>query len=254
MKKLLFCFILMFSSVCLFVFDSTRIEAKQELASKSLNTISGETVGLITIYNNGEIVLKYKYGLRKAVLYYCEKGDRCDYNMYNSVKIMESSEIEPYKNNGKDLMTFSYKAQLDGKKEYKLKVEAYFGVSVGYRGTESIFGSPAISSVQILEIDDEYVKLDGNSDYGDQGINDLMVEIKDIVNTIVLPLLYAVMGLFLVVKGTILGVQIVKAADEPNLRLEKIRALKWLAIGVGIGFVASTLVGALTGFFQDAFN
>ena len=65
-------------------------------------------------------------------------------------------------------------------------------------------------------------------------------------------IIYIVLAAFLVVKGAILGMQIVKAADEPQVRQEKIGSLKWLVIGVAIAALASGGVQFLTGFISGA--
>lgn len=255
MKKVLLYTALIFFSFLMLCMNPFKVDAKELLASKNLNTISGDTIGTINVYDNGEIDISYKYGLRKATLYYCEKGDDCDYGTYMSEIIMESNINEPYKNTTNQIATFSYKAKnLDAKKEYGLRVEVYFGVSSSYKGTESIFGSPIISSVQVLETENHFVKPEEDVDYGGDGVKELMNKIKNIVNSVGLPILYAVIGLILVVKGVVLGVQIVKSADEPQVRQEKVGSLKWLVIGVGIAFAASTFVGVITGFFSEVFS
>ena len=84
----------------------------------------------------------------------------------------------------------------------------------------------------------------------DEGINNAWATIQDIVDNTVIPVIYAAIGLFLVVKGAILGMQIVKAADEPQVRQEKIGSLKWLVIGVAIAFGVVFLADTLMGYFQ----
>lgn len=91
-------------------------------------------------------------------------------------------------------------------------------------------------------------------DIEDDELASAMEKITGVVYGTVMPVIYIVLTLFLIVKGTILGVQIVKAADEPQLRQEKIGSLKWLVIGCGIAYAASALVSVLTGFFSGAFN
>lgn len=92
------------------------------------------------------------------------------------------------------------------------------------------------------------------SEIGDEGISEAMEKIENIVMNVLLPIIWAVLGLFLVIKGSLLGMQIVKSADEPQVRQEKIGALKWLVIGVAIAYLASGAVYVVTGFFSGAFN
>ena len=77
-------------------------------------------------------------------------------------------------------------------------------------------------------------KIPANTENDD--INNLLKFLDETVDTYILPIIYAVLALFLVVKGALLGVQIVKAADEPQVRQEKIGSLKWLIIGVAIAY------------------
>lgn len=88
----------------------------------------------------------------------------------------------------------------------------------------------------------------------DQNVRSLMEQIADIVHGTVMPIIWVVLGLFFVVKGTLLGVQIVKSADEPQVRQEKVSSLKWLAIGVGIAYASSFVVDIVIGFFENAFK
>ena len=79
---------------------------------------------------------------------------------------------------------------------------------------------------------------------------DSLLEILDgIVDNTILPIIYVVLGLFLVVKGALLGVQIVKAADEPQVRQEKINSLKWLVIGVAVTFAVVIAADVVLGYF-----
>lgn len=82
----------------------------------------------------------------------------------------------------------------------------------------------------------------------DSGINGLMGDLEKVVDTI-LGIIYVVLGLFLVVKGALLGVQIVKAADEPQVRQEKIGSLKWLVIGVAIAYAVTIVADVAIGYF-----
>ncbi len=88
----------------------------------------------------------------------------------------------------------------------------------------------------------------------DEGLKSVMEKVSNIVYTTILPIIWAVLGLILVIKGSMLGVQIVKSADEPQVRQEKIGSLKWLVIGVAIAAFAAGGVQVLTGYFSGAFK
>lgn len=81
----------------------------------------------------------------------------------------------------------------------------------------------------------------------------VMDVIESVVDTITL-IIYIVLGLFLGVKGAILGMQIVKAADEPQVRQEKIGSLKWLVIGVAIAYGVTAAVDILTGYISKTLS
>ena len=83
------------------------------------------------------------------------------------------------------------------------------------------------------------------SGISDSALAGAMGKLGGIVETI-LVIIYIVLGLFLVVKGAILGMQIVKAADEPQVRQEKIGSLKWLVIGVAIAYGVTGIAHIIT--------
>lgn len=109
-----------------------------------------------------------------------------------------------------------------------------------------------LDNVDLMDLkNDQRVEI---GDIADPGLSNMMQKISDIVYDIVLPIIWVIIGMVLVIKGSILGVQIVKAADEPQVRQEKINSLKWLVIGVAIAGLATGAVQVLTGFFSGAFK
>ena len=142
--------------------------------------------------------------------------------------------------------------------KYVLLVRADF-CTVRYVDGETYSGCKSVDETKWARLDVDLMQLKNNSQLGstdtaDEGINEMMDKIEDIVYNIVLPIIWGVLGLFLVVKGALLGVQIVKAADEPQVRQEKIGSLKWLVIGCAIAFAASGVVAVIFGFFSGAFK
>ena len=247
-------FILVLLSLLFFAFDGNSVKAKELLKEKQYTNIFGDVLGVIQIYDDREIVIKYKYGLRKAELYYCQKGNNCDNNLYSTKTIVEANDINDYKNEDQALAVYTYRFSLEKGYEYKIKVKAYIATGKNYTGNENINGSPIITSFQLEA--EEYIKISSsnNGDVGDENISGLLDKIVKIVNTVLIPLIYGITGFVLVIKGALLGTQIVKSADDVQLRAEKIHALKWLVIGVGITFAANSVVGVITGFFKNAFK
>jgi len=97
------------------------------------------------------------------------------------------------------------------------------------------------------------VLLDVNDTLTNSQAHAVMEKVEEIVGTIC-TIIYIVLGLFLVVKGALIGMQIVKAADEPQVRQEKIGSLKWLVIGVAIAYAVTFAADLLTGYFKTAFK
>ena len=84
-------------------------------------------------------------------------------------------------------------------------------------------------------------------------VSGLFEKIQKIVETIT-TVIYIALGMFLVIKGSLLGLQIVKAADEPQVRQEKIGSLKWLVIGVAIAAAVTTVARVVTNYFEAIFK
>lgn len=236
--------------------SSIDVKAADMIASAS-EEIFGEEINNIKVYSNGKVNVQYKYGLRRLDMYYCLKGEQCDNSNYYMIVIAEASEEEPYKNEGVDLASYDFNINIAEPGEYRVRIEAYFATSSAYTGTESIYGYP-IGAVQVADTKEYYInsnaKESSSSGISDERIKGLLDKIKSIVNSVILPIIYIATTLFLIIKGAILGVQIVKSADDASVRREKIGALKWLVIGVAITYAATSVVGVLTGFFKNFFE
>ena len=87
----------------------------------------------------------------------------------------------------------------------------------------------------------------------DDNVRSAVAKISEIVYGTVMPVIWICLGLFTVIKGSLLGVQIVKAADEPQIRQEKLGSLKWLVIGMLVAFAVSGGIQLLTGYLKNTF-
>lgn len=247
MKKIILGLSLLFGML---LFTNVSVEAKEVIASDSINDMSGNPVGVIEIYDNSEIKISYKYGLRLAELQYCVEGNDCMMNIYKYEKIAEANSSESYKNETGELKSFRYKPILEEDTKYKFRVTAYFGSTSSYTGTENVNTAFMLVSLTV-DTKEEYVMGSKSPNIENEQLDTMMSNLKEIVNNTVLPVIYIILFIFLIVKGALLGTQIVKNADNPDIRSEKIGALKWLLIGVAIGLSANTLIGVFTGYFSN---
>lgn len=143
---------------------------------------------------------------------------------------------------------------------YTIFVTTYF---CQYRNSN---GQDSYSSCKIWDVDngsDRYItklniniyNLLANTNYDnieDKGIKTVIQQITDITYNIVLPVIWALLGVLLVVKGSIVGAQIVKSADEPQVRQEKIGSLKWFVIGIAIAYGATGVIKLLENVIKRA--
>ena len=80
------------------------------------------------------------------------------------------------------------------------------------------------------------------------GMCDLWTSILSIVTTVIW-ILVGVLAVILIIKGVTTALAVVKAADEPQVRQEKLGAFKYLAIGMGVALVIAVLAGTLLSTF-----
>lgn len=232
------------------MFDTSIVSAREVVAKRTTTNIFGETLGVIFIYDNGEISVDYKYGLKQVDVSYCLKGESCDNSNYNYNNILQSNSNNMHKNtDAQNMANFTYKLKASQKGQYRIRVEAYFGSSASYDASNFMY----VSAKQTLDTGDIFVNIASSNGIDSEGLSKTLDQIVKIVNTIVLPILYGLISIVLVIKGALIGTAIVKSADDPNVRQEKIKSLKWLFIGVAVAYAASSVVGVITGFFKDLF-
>lgn len=249
MKKASSIFYVFLFVLGLLVFSSQVISAKEIVVKKIAPDIFGNAIGTISIYNNGEVSIDYKYGLKKVEIAYCSK-ELCENYDYNYIKVLESDESNPNKNENPDEMrNYTYKIEVFDEGEYRVKVDAIFGIDSSYNGNNYM----SIGPKETADTGDNYIKLSKANGVDDKNLKSMMKTIVKIVNTIVIPVLYGLITIVLVIKGALIGTAIVKSADNPQVRQEKIASLKWLVIGVVVAYGANSIIGVFTGFFGKIF-
>lgn len=81
-----------------------------------------------------------------------------------------------------------------------------------------------------------------------EGLCELWTQAIKIVS-IIIWILVGVLTVILIIKGVSTALAVVKAADEPQVRQEKLGAFKYLAIGMGVALVIAVLAGTLLSAF-----
>lgn len=93
----------------------------------------------------------------------------------------------------------------------------------------------------------------------------LGAEVKNLWNTQIQPLvstaiwiLVAVLGVVFVVKAVMTAMAVMRAADEPQVRQEKLNGFKYLAIGLVVAMIvlsmANVIMGLITRSYSEEFN
>ena len=76
-------------------------------------------------------------------------------------------------------------------------------------------------------------------------VNDLWANTIQPIVEIVLWILVIVLALVFIVKAVTTAMAVMKAADEPQVRQEKIQGFKYLAIGLGVAIVVISLANVI---------
>lgn len=283
MKKICKYFVAILISVFAMFFASQNSVSANYDASKNYTKISltKEAITITVTYQRGFSGSEHDGDALAGHYVWCEvnpnysSNDRCAKKTTNSYKFASSDVIvggpSTYADNNPSTKTFTIDADTDPmlknrnsmiNKTYKIYVTIYFCAvrdKVGDEyGTCRIWDNDNENTITVLEVSGS--DLAYNSDYSintdlsnikDEGIQKVMRQITDIVYSIVLPVIWGLLGVFLVVKGSLLGVQIVKSADSPEVRQAKIGSLKWLIIGVAISYGATGIIKILENAIKD---
>ena len=75
--------------------------------------------------------------------------------------------------------------------------------------------------------------------------------VNDLVNGTIIPALLAVLGVAAVVTSTVLGYKIIKAADDPGERQEKIKYLRNILIGLAVAAIVLLAANPIREFIED---
>lgn len=243
------------------------------LSCQNVNAIyDGTTSNKVISYeinkteNQVEVEVQYQYGMTNLVVYICDTTADCalanikpkttyvdsdlamdqnDTSNENSLKYVvnrfSQKTVDTYTKtfstptSGEPLERYPEKFDEFGKPDnkYHLLVKA----RLCQIRTDDLNGCAGWSNELTTLISEEFDLSTGVT--GSSEFNKTISEMLYITNSIVIPILWVVLGLLLIIRGIMLGIDIVKSADEPEVRSKKVHGLIWLFIGVFLGFVAT---------------
>ena len=157
-----------------------------------------------------------------------KNGDRAIYNMHFD-NVTDGGGIHITQYNDTD------------DNQYRVLVKAVFCVALNDTGNDC---ADNMVDEEYQDIYFEIFTLD-KSFTGSGTVNSTIARVLEIVNNIVIPVLWVLMGVLLLVRGIMLGIDIVKNSDDPEIRKKKITGLVWLFIGVGIGYIITIAASAI---------
>lgn len=83
-------------------------------------------------------------------------------------------------------------------------------------------------------------------------VTNLWADVIQPIFETVLWVLVAALAMFLVIKAVMTAMAVMKAADEPQVRQEKIQGFKYLAIALVIAILVLSFANVITGMLTDA--
>lgn len=220
-------------------YDVSRINNKLTLSVQYQNGILGLTTYICDNNTSSAQNCKSNY-ITKFV------GDTPQFNPSNN-EVAVYNQVHITHSEGKPLNSYSDTIDSEGKSlsTYKIAVFAQFCiVATVDKNNPSCYNAEQ----QERPITFESFSLDQGITTSNE-VNETLAKVLNVVNNIFIPILWGALGIFLIVKGILLGMDIVKSADDPDTRRRKVGGLVWLIIGVFIGYAVTILASYFMSMF-----
>ena len=237
MKKKIVLFVIFFISI---IFSSSLVSARETLDFATVSYVGEGNVGSITIYDDYVIRIGYKYSASNVKIDICPKSD-CN-NL--TTQTYESNETY-FDGEYVDFYISEHFSLYDGS-EYKVSITASFKPYAA-----------AITDVSagFIETDIEYIaekavdrETDPYNKYADAALTDIE-KVAKVFRDYIIPFLYVILVIVLIIKGILLGMDITKYSDQPDIRREKIRGFTYFGVAIFLLAILNTIGGFVTGLF-----
>lgn len=207
--------------------------------------------------NKLSLSVQYQNGIVGLTTYICDKNvataENCknkSITVYNDPNISDEnpiinggSQVQIYNptynshTDGKPLSSYNDAIDSEGKSmsTYRIAVYAKFCIVASVSGDTCYNSETQYRSIAFETFDLDHALTTSGQ------VNETLAQVLNLVNNIFIPILWLALGVFLIVKGIMLSMDIVKSADEPDVRKKKVGGLVWLIIGVFIGYAVTIL-------------
>lgn len=212
----------------------SHILAKETLNQIEIKSISDDKLGAIILYDDLTIAYEYTYILKNIEVTVC-KSNNCEIEaqIFDNQLHIDQQTLEY---NLKEYVDYNY----DG--EYTIIAKGYFKMS-------NTGAYKSANFTHTLKLDKTVNDEDGlfmNGKKYDESMN----KVIKVFNTYVIPGIYIALAVLIIIKGILLAIDIVKYADNVDVRREKIKGFIYLAIGIFIAIAVNTCLGLITGLFK----
>lgn len=238
-KKIVVCLLFLLG----IVFSGTTSISARETIDFVTSFYPGEgEIGSIEIYDDYVIRIAYKYSASDVEIKICP-ADMCS-NLSTQTYLSDETYFD-------GTHTDFYMAdhfELENGVEYKVSVSASFKpYPAAIYDTSSGFMETDFEYIEENASFEENKNTDENK-YADEALTRTQ-KIIWVFKVIIIPLIYAALVVVLIVKGILLGIDISKYADEPDVRKEKIRAFTYFGLAIFLVAILNTVGGFVTGLF-----
>ncbi len=236
-KKLLSIFLLLIGILFL---NPTTVDARSSYGYSTVIYPGEGEVGSFTVYDDYVVRVSFKYKAENVKLTLCPK---------NSCGIVEPTIKEfneQYTSGGYVDFYLTEYFEMSNGVTYTLKVTAEFKQYPA-----------AIDSESPGELDVEFEYIKENASFNEERSEDKYAEealtwIEKIVvfcKTYIIYIIYAILGIVLVIKGILLGIDIARYADQPEVRKEKLKAFAFFGVAIFLLAILNTIAGIVGDLF-----
>ena len=235
MKRIIFYFSLFLSFFFLFTSNvnaATSVKSTEKYYQQNV-------IGTIDLYDDYSVKFTFTVEMSDVLL------QVCPVNNCNNLTIQKYSPNQSYFGDEKTVYFYLYDhfELVDGQ-VYEITVQAEFLPT-----PSSVNGQPADLSHQLEYIEEKAGESNDDKNRYEEGIEKSTNKVVLAFRNIIIPLLYGVLVVVFIIKGILLALDLVKFADFPDIRKEKIRAFAYFGVAVFALVMLNTFAGWYTGLF-----